>query len=144
MLIRKMLPRDVAEVAALEREIFSMPWSEKGFLDALSLGNTVYLVAEEDGKIAGYAGMYFSMEEGEITNVAVAPLMRRRGVGARLIEEIKKEAEGRLLARLVLEVRASNETAIRLYERGGFVRVGIRRGFYERPREDALIMIYGQ
>lgn len=142
--IREMQAKDAEEVAKLEEQIFSQPWSRKAFLDSLSLGNTVFLVAEENGRILGYIGMYVALEEGEITNVAVAPLERCHGVGGLLISEIKKEAERRLLARIVLEVRVSNETAIRLYERNGFVNQGIRRGFYERPKEDAYIMIYGQ
>lgn len=142
--IREMQAKDAEEVAKLEEQIFSQPWSRKAFLDSLSLGNTVFLVAEENGRILGYIGMYVALEEGEITNVAVAPLERCHGVGGLLISEIKKEAERRLLARIVLEVRVSNETAIRLYERNGFVNQGVRRGFYERPKEDAYIMIYGQ
>lgn len=144
ILIREMQAKDTEEVAKLEEQIFSQPWSRKAFLDSLSLGNTVFLVAEENGRIVGYIGMYVAMEEGEITNVAVAPLERCHGVGGLLISEVKKEAERRLLARIVLEVRVSNDTAIRLYERNGFVNQGVRKGFYERPKEDAYIMIYGQ
>lgn len=144
ILVREMQARDTEEVAKLEEQIFSQPWSHKAFLDSLSLGNTVFLVAEENDRVIGYIGMYVAMEEGEITNVAVAPLERCHGVGGLLISEIKKEAERRLLARIVLEVRVSNETAIRLYERNGFVNQGTRKGFYERPKEDAYIMIYGQ
>lgn len=144
ILIRAMRAKDVGEVANLEKQIFSQPWSRQGFLDSLNLGNTVFLVAEENGKILGYIGMYFTLEEGEITNVAVDPLERCHGVGGLLISEIKKEAERRSLARVVLEVRVSNQSAIRLYERNGFVNRGVRKGFYECPKEDAYIMIYGQ
>lgn len=142
--VRKMQAKDAETVADLEKKIFSQPWSRQGFLDSLSLGNTVFLVAEENEKILGYIGMYVTLEEGEITNVAVDPLKRCRGVGALLISEMKKEAECRSLARIVLEVRVSNQSAIRLYERNGFVNCGVRKGFYERPKEDAYIMICGQ
>lgn len=143
-IIRPMQIEDVPSVAAIEREIFSQPWSLKGFMDALSLENTVFLVAEEGAGIVGYIGMYLSLDEGEITNVAVATEKRCRGIGAMLLSEIKKEALKRSIAKLVLEVRESNESAIRLYKRNGFVYCGTRKGFYQLPKEDAYIMIYGQ
>lgn len=142
--IREMRREDVGAVAALEAQIFSKPWSERGFLDALALENTIFLVAEEDSEIIGYIGMYFSLDEGEITNVAVDPHMRCRGIGGMLIAAMQKEAAQRELASIVLEVRVSNEKAIRLYERNGFANQGVRKGFYELPKEDAYIMIYGQ
>lgn len=142
--IRNMQMKDALPVSRIEQEIFSRPWSCQGFADALNLGNTVFLVAEEAGKIIGYIGMYLSLDEGEITNVAVAAAERRRGVGGLLLKEIKKEAERRSVARIVLEVRVSNDSAIRLYERSGFQNCGVRRGFYDLPKEDAYIMVYGQ
>lgn len=142
--VRRMRPEDAAEAAALEAQIFSQPWSEKGFLDALHLPNTIFLVAKEDGGLAGYIGMYTSMDEGEITNVAVAPQFRRRGVGTRLIEKIRSEAAAHGVTSIVLEVRVSNEGAILLYEKCGFRDCGVRRGFYELPKEDARIMVCGQ
>ena len=90
--IRQMQARDVDAVAGLEMQIFSQPWSRQGFIDSLNLGNTVFLVAEEDDRILGYIGMYFTMDEGEITNVAVDPLKRCRGVGGMLIDAMKREA----------------------------------------------------
>lgn len=142
--IRPMQVQDAPNVAMLEKEIFSQPWTEQGFVDALNLGNTVFLVAEENKKIAGYIGMYESLDEGEITNVAVAPAMRCHGIGEQLLQETIKIAERQGIARIVLEVRVSNNSAIRLYERNGFKECGIRKGFYELPKEDAYIMIYGQ
>lgn len=142
--IRAMQIKDADAVSRLEQEIFSRPWSRKGFVDALNLGNTVFLVAEEKAKILGYIGMYFSMDEGEITNVAVDASERCKGIGALLLNAIQKEAERRSIAKIVLEVRVSNQSAIRLYERNGFISCGIRKDFYEEPKEDAYIMIYGQ
>ena len=139
-----MQPEDVVQAAALEAQIFSQPWSEQALLDALKLTHTVFLVAEEKGRVAGYIGMYLSLEEAEITNVAVAPEFRRRGIGAALLTEIKREAAERGVTSLVLEVRVSNQNAIRLYEKHGFVLCGVRKGFYEQPREDALLMLLGQ
>lgn len=144
IVVRKMQRKDAEAVGALEQEIFSRPWSSQGFIDALNMRNTVFLVAEEEGRIIGYTGMYLSMEEGEITNVAVAETQRRRGVGGLLLKQIKNEAELRSVTRIILEVRVSNDSAIRLYERNGFQKRGIRRGFYDLPKEDACIMVYGQ
>lgn len=142
--IRLMEPEDVPQAAKLEAEIFSDPWSTQGFLDSLKLSHTIFLVACETGKVVGYTGMYLSVDEGEIVNVAVAPEARRKGIGDALMREALARAAGRGIRKLALEVRYSNEAAIRLYEKHGFVRCGIRRGFYELPREDAYIMIYGQ
>ena len=88
-------------------------------------------------------GMYLAMDEGEITNVAVAPVERCHGVGGMLLTELLKIAENKGVARIVLEVRASNDSAIRLYERNGFVQCGMRKGFYEFPKEDAYVMVHG-
>ena len=88
-------------------------------------------------------GMYLAMDEGEITNVAVAPVERCHGVGGMLLTELLKIAENKGVARIVLEVRASNDSAIRMYERNGFVQCGMRKGFYEFPKEDAYVMVHG-
>lgn len=104
--IREMQVRDTNAVAEIERQIFSQPWSRQGFLDAVNLGNTVFLVAEENNRIIGYIGMYLAMDEGEITNVAVAPVERCHGVGGMLLTELLKIAENKGVARIVLEVRA--------------------------------------
>ena len=98
--------------------IFSQPWSYQGFVDSLSLPNTVFLVAENNSQILGYIGMYLSIDEGEITNVAVSPEMRCHGIGGMLRKKRQRAARS---GRIVLEVRCSNDSAIRLYERNGFV-----------------------
>ena len=139
-----MQQQDVVQAASLEAQIFSQPWSEQGFSDALKLTHTVFLVADEGGSVAGYIGMYLSLGEGEITNVAVAPEFRRRGIADALLTEIKREAAECGVTSLVLEVRVSNQNAIRLYEKHGFVSCGVRKGFYEQPKEDAFLMILGQ
>lgn len=140
-IIRSMRAEDAAKVASLEAEIFSQPWSENAFWDSLCLPDTIFLVAEESGVIQGYIGMYLAVDEGEITNVAVDPACRRRGIGEELLTEMKKCAADHKIARIVLEVRVSNEGAVCLYEKQGFSSVGVRRGFYEFPREDARIMV---
>ncbi len=126
--IREMQVRDTNAVAEIERQIFSQPWSRQGFLDAVNLGNTVFLVAEENNRIIGYIGMYLAMDEGEITNVAVAPVEPAPWSWWYVTYRIIKIAENKGVARIVLEVRASNDSAIRLYERNGFVQCGMRKG----------------
>lgn len=128
-IIRSMRAEDAAKVASLEAEIFSQPWSENAFLDSLCLPDTIFLVAEESGVIQGYIGMYLAADEGEITNVAVNPACRRRGIGEGLLTEMKKRAADHKIARIVLEVRVSNEGAIRLYEKQGFPRWVSAGGF---------------
>ncbi len=149
MKIRRMQEQDAAQAAEIDREVFSCPWSRQGFLDSLANPAALFLVAEEEaadcgggGAIAGYIGMYLSMDEAEITNVAVKPEFCRRGIGNALIAAAKTRAQEAGVSRMVLEVRLSNCAAIRLYEKNGFCRIGIRRGFYEKPKEDAGIMIW--
>jgi ribosomal-protein-alanine N-acetyltransferase len=140
--IREMTEADVPAVAALEAENFSMPWSETGFTDALCREDVIFLVAADADRIIGYVGVYCSLDEGEITNVCVAAGARRTGVGERLLTELFKRLREQGIFRVVLEVRQSNAPAIRLYEKLGFESAGTRRDFYERPREDACVMVY--
>lgn len=141
-----MMPGDVRQVAAIERDTFSQPWSEQGFLDSLANPDTLFLVAEDaatdEAQILGYVGMYCALDEGEITNVAVAQQARRRGAGKALIGELLRQAKERGICRIILEVRVSNNSAIRLYEGMQFYKVGTRKGFYDFPKEDADIMVW--
>ena len=138
--IRNMIKVDCERVAALEKRIFSQPWSEQGFADALSMEQNIFLVAEEAGEICGYLGMYQSLDEGEITNVAVAPEMRNTGIGWELMQVAIAKAKEQGILQIVLEVRVSNASAIHLYEKCGFLNCGVRKGFYDFPKEDAYIM----
>ena len=140
MIIRTMQKGDVAAVAALEAQIFPMPWSVAGFADTLLREDIIFLVAYEQDELLGYVGIYCTLDEGEITNVAVAPAARRRGIARALLTELKQQLACRNVARIVLEVRVSNEPAIRLYEQMGFSVLGVRKNFYEKPTEDAYIM----
>lgn len=142
--IAPMVPGDVPEAAALERQIFSMPWSENGFLASLRSPDTLYLAARLDGKLIGYCGFLQSFEEADITNAAVSAEHRGRGVGRRMLQELMERGRERGVLRYTLEVRAGNAPAIHLYRELGFASVGIRKGFYERPREDAVIMWTGE
>lgn len=138
--IRAMEQKDLDAVVKIEAESFSMPWSRNAFSDTLSLPYYRYLVAEENEEIAGYCGFLFAADEGEIPNVCVAPAARGRGVGTRLMEALCEEAKKCGIAVLFLEVRQSNRAARELYLRSGFQEFGIRKGFYDLPKEDAVLM----
>lgn len=140
LIIRQMEERDLTQVCAIEEETFSVPWSRKSFQDTLSYCHTLFLTAEFDGEIAGYCGCYQSLEEAEITNIAVRRQLRGHGIGRRLLEELMRIGKERGAFAYTLEVRVSNKAAIHLYESLGFVSFGVRRDFYEKPKEDALIM----
>lgn len=131
---------DIAQVAEIERQIFSIPWSEKAFRDSMESDNTIYIVAKENDNVAGYAGLYLSFEEGNITNVAVNPLSRRKGIGEKIVRDILNRAYEKGVRDVFLEVRETNSVAIALYEKIGFKEEGIRKNFYDKPRENALIM----
>lgn len=131
---------DTPELALLDRECFSVPWSEKSFQEEFKNKLAVYFIAEEKEKIIGYAGFWHVADEGDITNIAVAEAYRRAGVGGKLLGVLIKEAACRKLALLTLEVRESNTAAISMYERFGFKIIGKRKRYYSDPEEDALIM----
>lgn len=143
--IREMMPEDVPAAAALERGCFSEPWSENAYSSTLANENAVYLVAEtESGEVAGICGLLDILGEGDISNVAVAEPFRRQKIAERMLTELLKRGKERGITAFTLEVRASNEAAIRLYEKFGFTSEGRRKNFYKRPREDALIMWKGK
>lgn len=143
LLIRPMEELDLPQAAAIEKEAITPPWSEQAFRESLGLEHTILLAAIQDGQVAGYCVCYQSFEEGEITNVAVKKELRGQGIAGKLLEKLCSYGKERGLERYILEVRASNEPAIHLYERSGFTRVGIRKDFYEQPVEDAVIMVKG-
>lgn len=138
--IQIMRPEDVAETAALERTIFTMPWSENGFLSSLKQKETLYLAVRMDGTLVGYCGLLQSFDEADITNVAVHPSYRGRGIGYQMLCALMEHGRKRGIERFTLEVRIGNTHAIHLYEKLGFRAAGLRQNFYERPKEDALIM----
>jgi ribosomal-protein-alanine N-acetyltransferase len=137
---RKMKAEDVPRVASIEKEVFSMPWSEQSFQDSLNNRDTLYLVAEEEGEIYGYIGMYISFEIGTISNVVVSPHHRRKGIAKELLTKLMDLSKERGVESVTLEVRESNAPAIGLYETAGFVNEGVRKNFYQKPTEHAIIM----
>ena len=136
------------ELEKLERLCFSRPWSRKMLAEDLENQCAAFLVAQDGdtGKVVGYAGLLVVADEGYITNVAVFPEYRRRGVAAQLLSVFENFARGSHLAFLTLEVRPSNTAAIALYESFGFQQAGRRKNYYDLPKEDALILTktYGE
>ena len=140
MKIIQMAERHLVDVAELERLCFGEPWS----VDALRLllgDMALGYVCEIDGRAVAYAGMMLVPGEGQVTNVAVHPDFRRRGMGRMLTEALCREARERALEQISLEVRESNLSAIALYQSLGFYEAGRRRRFYRNPSEDALVML---
>lgn len=142
IIIKEMTLDDCSKVYRLQQECFSVPWSLEGLKEMFCTKGYFNYVAEIDGDILGYVGMKAVLDEADITNVAVSPQVRRRGVGKKLLAHLKKSAKENGISTIFLEVRVSNEPAIRLYEQAGFEEGEIRKNYYEKPTEDALIMIW--
>lgn len=140
MEIRTMTEADLPEVTAIEQDTFTEPWSEDDFRKAIKDKNNDYLTAEIGGKVAGYCGYWGVAGEGDIFNVAVKRECRGQQIGYAMLSELLKRAFARGITSLTLEVRITNEPAIHLYEKLGFERAGIRKDFYSKPKEDAVIM----
>ncbi len=135
-----MVQSDLPQAAALEAKTFSMPWKEEDFAEMIAAPYAHFFVADEDGRIVGIIGLRDLSGEGEITNVAVCEERKRHGIGSMLVSRVIEESQSLGIGDLTLEVRVSNEAAIRLYDKFGFKSEGIRPGFYEKPVEDALIL----
>lgn len=142
LIIRDMSFDDLESVAALEKANFSSPWSETGFLTYLLRDDTKFLVAEKDGRIAGYCGAILITPESEITNICVDASFRRQGIAAGLLTHLKKELASLTIDTIHLEVRKSNTEAIALYQKHDFHPVGCRTDYYTGPVEDAILMTY--
>ena len=140
MLAERMTEAHLDGAAELELTCFSEPWSRHA-LELLLTDEAIGSVCVENGSVIAYGGMLIGPFEGQITNVAVHPNHRRRGLGLAVVEALVREARERGLEQISLEVRRSNEAAIRLYERIGFSVAGVRRNFYRKPTEDACVML---
>lgn len=141
MRIVKAEPRHAAEVAAIEKECFRDPWPQDLIERWITGGDKRFFVCvDEKGAVLGYIGAQTVLDEGYIGNVAVTHEKRRQGVGRALVEAMAAEARESGLAFLTLEVRAQNAAGRELYENCGFVEVGLRRGYYDNPPDDAILM----
>lgn len=140
--IRRMTLEDVPAVAAVETATFPTPWSEDAFRQELT-SNAVarYLVAEVDGKVIGFAGAWVILDESHITNIAILDGYRGKGYGRALTSALMQYLSNLGAAYATLEVRKSNLTAQNLYVSLGFIKLGVRKRYYEDNNEDALLMV---
>jgi len=139
--IRPMREGDLDQVLEIEALSFPIPWSRYAFASELKENAFAYYLVCQDGEqVVGYAGMWVILDEAHITNVAVHPDHRRRGVGQMLMLALEEAALARGATRITLEVRVSNTAAQQLYEMLGYRRTGVRRAYYTDNKEDALIM----
>lgn len=131
---------DLPRLTELEALCFTTPWTAETLAGQLPDAMHVFLVAEEDGRITGYVNLMHVLDEGYIGNVAVDPAARRRGIGRALIAALLERAAALELSFVTLEVREGNAPAVGLYEGFGFERVGLRKNYYDSPRENAVLM----
>ena len=140
--IKPLSAEDVSFAAEVERiSLGDEAWSTQGILDTMAR-NGHYLAAYIDDQFVGHGGFTSVLDEGYITNIAVHPDHRRKGIAFQLTENLKAKAQSLELSFLTLEVRESNLAAIKLYEKAGFETVAKRKNFYSDPKEDAILMTY--
>ena len=130
----------IPQIEEIERECFSRPWTAEQLSGQMRDVQHEFIAAVDDGRVLGYVGLMYVLDEGYISNVAVHPAARRQGIGDALIDALAAKAEELELAFLTLEVRESNTPAIALYSKHGFHPVGKRKNYYDAPKEDAVLM----
>lgn len=140
LILRKATPDDALAMYHIEETSFSIPWSLQSIEEELHSDNRLYLLAEIDGQVIGYAGAWLVLDEGQITNIAISPDYRRQGYGAKMTRKLVKLLTEAGMKEIFLEVRVSNIAAQAMYRRLGFTVKGLRKGYYEKPKEDAMIM----
>lgn len=138
--VRDLRTEDLDEVCRIEEASFSMPWKREDFQGLIDSDNSIYLVILADGRVAGAAGYTFNGFDGYINNVVIDVDRRGQGLGKVLMKELLTVGRKNGVSEFTLEVRVSNTPAIKLYESFGFKSEGVRKNFYERPVEDALVM----
>lgn len=131
----------IAAAALTEAAYLDTAWSAAQIADAMARDDTLYLIATKDGNLCATASCVFSIYEGMIENIAVKAEFRRQGIALGLLEYIGQEAKRRGVEQLCLEVASRNAAAIALYQNAGFIKAGVRKGFYSKQKDDALVMI---
>lgn len=139
-IFRKGTEEDIEYIAELESKTFSDAWTEKGLRETFGQKQAFVTVAEVGDKVLGYCIIYYVMDEAEIARIAVVEEMRGRGIGRELLDYTCECCKGMQIQRLLLDVRESNERAIGFYKKYGFQTDGVRKNFYEMPKEDAVLM----
>lgn len=140
--IRSLRQEDIEAVVAIESEAFTTPWQASTFEELQdSPGVELMVMTDAEQGVIGYAVLWVVMDQGELANLALTTNRRGAGLGAHLLQHVLVRARDRGVKKLFLEVRASNERAIELYHSFGFEDVGLRRDYYDRPREDARLML---
>lgn len=137
-----MSQEDLDGVVAAEREIYPFPWTRGNFTDALQAGYSAWVLHDAEGQVAAYSVMMMALDEAHLLNLSVARHAQRTGLGWRTLDWMAEVARGYGGRTMLLEVRPGNQVALRLYERYGFERIGVRRGYYpaDGGREDAIVM----
>lgn len=140
--IRNMTEADISEVEQIEGKLFTDGWSEASLRSSLAQDYVKMIVAvsEAEDQILGYHIFYTSLDEGDIARIAVDTSCRRMGIGDELLQAMWEYCVEAGIVRVMLEVRESNQSAIALYEKHGFHALGIRRGYYQNPLENGVIM----
>ena len=138
--IRYLKEEDIDGIVEIENLSFKVPWSRKSFEDDIANDMTIYLGAFVGGTPVGYMGLWDILDEGHVTNIAVHPDYRNRGIATALVDRMIEETEKRDIGAITLEVRRSNDIAIGLYKKFGFKEAGIRKRYYSDNNEDAIIM----
>ena len=137
-----MTEEDVAAVAALEAANFSRPWSYDSFFQTLSDENYIVIIAKDADALLGYCVLLCTGEEADITNVCTAPAARGKGVATGMLTALMDAGKSRGVTEFFLEVREGNVPARSLYTKLGFEEIGLRKNYYEEPREHAVLMKY--
>ena len=132
---------DLDEVVVLESTVYSHPWTQGNFADALAAGNSAWVV-RQDGVLLGYCVLMMAPDDAHLLNISVSTAAQRKGIGRGLLEWVDAQTRAHGLASVLLEVRVSNERAIKIYEKAGYARIGMRRSYYPAVggREDAIVM----
>jgi ribosomal-protein-alanine N-acetyltransferase len=131
----------IDEILVIESSTHSAPWSRKSFENELEHKYGVFLIALIEGKVIGYGGTWVLVDEAHVTNVVVSPEFRGQGIGRKLMNEMLVKAREKGAVCATLELRKSNEVALKLYESMGFIQATVRKAYYPDNQEDAIVMM---
>ena len=137
---RKITEKDISQIADLEAKVFPDAWTEQSIYETFCQEQAFIAMAELDEEMVGYCIVYYVLDEGEIARIAVDEKARRKGVGRRLLDYVCECCKEKQIERLLLDVRESNTGARAFYQQYGFAEDGIRKNFYDQPKENAILM----